>query len=152
MGLTDRSGAVVLRGGGYNFVGACAWAFFVLLSIAPIATGRPLGIIAGSVLMLVTGSVLVFWLRAEVVASNDHLFVRSVFRTTRLEWPSIDHARVVPTNGNQIFAIVRVTTADGRRIKADGVGNRWKGKDGDGPVYRMAAEINDRAAAARTHN
>jgi hypothetical protein len=55
----------------------------------------------------------------------------------------------VPTNANRIFAIVRVATMDGRKVKVDGVGNRWRRTAGNRAVYQMAAEINRRAAAAQ---
>ena len=56
----------------------------------------------------------------------------------------------MPSNGNRIVAVVRVTTMDGKRILVDGVGNRWRRAGGNSAVYRMVAEINRRAMAAHS--
>jgi hypothetical protein len=87
------------------------------------------------------------WVGASIRADGTQLVLRTLLCTTRLEWRQVKEARVVPTNGNRIFAIVSVTTVDGRRIKVDGVGNRWRRTGGNSAVYQMAAEINRRMAA-----
>lgn len=76
--------------------------------------------------------------------------LRTPYRTYRLTWAEVRHADIVPTNPNHLVAIVRVTTSDGRSIKVDGVGTRWRRRGLEvTPVGHTVQLINTYADAAR---
>ena len=89
------------------------------------------------------------WVHVNFRADGTHLVLTTAFCTIALGWAEIEGARVVPTNVNRLFAVLRVTTVDGKTITVDGVGNRWRRTGGNSAVYQMAAEVNRRADAAQ---
>jgi hypothetical protein len=106
----------------------------------------PAGVgLVGLVLFLAAATFCVRFARAEVRAERDRLILRSPFRTTVLAWDQVKVASVAPTNANKLFAVVNVVGTDGRRVKVDGPGCRWrKAANEETPVGRMVAEINRR--------
>jgi hypothetical protein len=126
--MTD--GVFVLRGSGYKalvavLVGlgtlACLIAFIEFVAQRRVGPSLELGVATA-----VCGAGWMRWVRAEVKAEPSGLTLRTPFRTHRLPWSQVSHADIVPSNGNRLVALVRVTTTDGRAIKADGVGCRWR--------------------------
>ena len=137
----------MLSGGAYKVLLGSWVGLFSLLMIVPLVSGVVVAEVIGGVGLLVMSIFCVRWFRAAIFSDATHLVLRTPYRTRKLEWAHVKEARVVPTNGNRIIGIVRVTTMDGKRIRVDGVGNRWRRTGGDGAVYQMAAEINRRVVA-----
>ncbi len=147
--LNTTGDVVVLRGGGYKALGACGIGFIGLLGIAPIASDQVVEKVVGAVVLVCMGVLCWRWVRASVRADRIHLVLKTPFRTITLGWAEIKEARIVPTNGNRLFAILSVTTLDGKTIRVEAVGNRWRRAEGNSGVYQMAAEINRRVAEAQ---
>jgi hypothetical protein len=143
--LTINDESAVLRGGSYNAAATVLMGAMALLCLTPFII-EPAGVgLVGLVLSLTMGTFCVRFAGAEIRAERDRLVLRSPFRTTVLAWDQVRVAAVAPTNANRLFAVVKVVTSDGRRVKVDGPGCRWrKAGNDETPVGRMVAEINRR--------
>lgn len=137
----------MLSGGGYKVLGACGFGFIGLMGIFPLVSDRVFANVVGAVILVLMGGLSLRWVRASVRADSTHLVLKTPLRTIKLRWSEVKEAKVVPTNGNRLVAVLSVTTVEGKRIKVDGVGNRWRRTAGSSAVYQMAAEINRRVAA-----
>jgi hypothetical protein len=143
--LTISDESAVLRGGSYNVAVTVVVALMALLCLTPVIIDRVGVGLVGLILFLAAGTFCVRFARAEVRAERDCLTLRSPFRTTVLDWDKVKVASVAPTNANRLFAVVRVVTTEGRKVKVDGPGCRWrKAANDETPVARMVAEINRR--------
>lgn len=149
MSIKQNGDSVAFTGSGYKVLGACLLGFIGLMGIPPLVSDRTFAQAVGGVVVLGTGVLWIGWLRASVTVGHSQLVLRTPFRTRKLEWFQVKEAKVVPTNGNRLFAIVMVATTDGARIRVEGVGSRWRRAGGTGGVYRIVEEINRRASAAR---
>ena len=140
----------MLRGGGYKALGACGIGFIGLLGIAPIASDQVVEKVVGAVVLVWMGCAAAGAGFVQAFVLQDHLVLKTPFLSTiTLGWAEIKEARIVPTNGNRLFAILSVTTLDGKTIRVEAVGNRWRRAEGNSGVYQMAAEINRRVAEAQ---
>jgi hypothetical protein len=120
----------------------------LLVSLVPALFSGSIGAhIAGWILFGGFGILWIRGLRAGIRAETDVLIVRTPLRTRKVLWSDIAAADVVPTNGNRIFGIVRITMRNRRRMKIDGTGNRWRrGRMEDTAVGQVTADINRRVA------
>ena len=66
------------------------------------------------------------WVRAQVRVDQSGLTLRTPLPTHRLPWSRVRRADIVPSNAQRLFALIKGTTNDGRTIKVDGVGCRWR--------------------------
>jgi Bacterial PH domain len=144
--VREKGDVVVLRGGSEKALLAVGFGVIALSClILAVRTGPPVTHVLGSILFLAVGLLWVRGMKAEVRAERDLLVLRTPFRTHRIQWSAVVGADVVPTNGNRIFAIVRVTLRSGKRIKVDGAARKWSNAHNESSdVGKMVAEINRR--------
>ena len=133
--LNTTGDVVVLRGVVTKALGGCGIGVIGLLGIAPIASDRVVEKVVGAVVLVCMGVLCWRWVRVSVRADGTHLVLTTAFRTMALGWAEIEGAKAVPTNANHLFAVLTVTTVDGKTITVDGVNNRWRRTGGNSAVY-----------------
>lgn len=147
-GLDVREKATVLHGGIATAVFIALGVVMTLGAIAPLVVwplpAKPVVLLV----MLIWARLTIGFACAEVRVEPARLILRTPLRGVTLRWDQVSSAAVVPTNGNRLLAMVKVTTTEGRSIRVEGAACRWRsGHNEETPVGRMVAEINRRAGA-----
>lgn len=141
----------VLPRSGQAWALSICWGVGVAVGIGAFVDGdwTPADLLFG-VIALTCVALMVRPLRAYVVLEADAVVLRGAFRTRRISWSDVDHAKVVPGARIPRLMNVQITTKDGKHCLAEGVARFCSRRsEAERLLGVFSSEINSRSDASQ---